>query len=150
MKKHFAKALLAVTSVVLMMSTVPAAAAIDLRGGVYTDLNKPFAGVGFLTHAGGPLYFNPNVEYVFVDNGRFGSLNFDAHYDLPTGSAPYVWVGGGLAIIHSDPEGPGSDTVARANLFAGIGLRTTGSVPYVQAKYISGYGYWVLAAGLRF
>ncbi len=128
------------------------AAGLDLRGGVYTDLSKPFLGAGLLSNVGPSLYFNPNVEYVFVDNGTFGSLNFDVHYDLPTGRrAPYVWLGGGLAIVYSNPDGPdNTSTDARLNLIGGIGLRGHGYVPYAQAKYITGQKEWVLAVGIRF
>ena len=137
---------------VLFAAVAPAhASQLDLRAGSYTDLKKPFAGLGFLSRVGGTsLYFNPNVEYVFVDDGRFGTLNFDAHYDLPTGGAPYVWLGGGLAIVHSAPEHGGSTTDARANLLAGVGLRLGHSVPYVQAKLITGYNEFVAAVGIRF
>jgi hypothetical protein len=135
----------------LATSAVPLRAAdLDLRGGAYTELEKPFVGVGLLSHAGGSLYFNPNVEYVFVDNATFGTANFDAHLDLPTGDAPFVWVGGGLALVYSKPKGGSSDTKPRANILGGIGLRGHGSVPYIQAKYITGIGEWVLAAGIRF
>jgi hypothetical protein len=131
---------------------VPAAAAdLDLRAGAYVDVEKPFVGLGLLSHAGGSIYFNPNVEYVFVDNGTLGTGNFDAHYDLPMGGdSPYVWIGAGLALVYSKPEGGDAETKPRANLLAGIGLRGHGSVPYIQAKYITGLGTWVLAAGIRF
>ena len=129
------------------------AADLDLRVGAYTgpDFDKPFAGVGLLSHLGGSLYFNPNVEYVFVDNAKFGTLNFDVHYDLPTHGHPYLWVGGGLALAHTDLDGPGgNETKPRANLLAGLGFHTGGAVPYVQVKYLTGYEYLVVAAGIRF
>jgi hypothetical protein len=91
------------------------------------------------------------VEYVFVDEATFGTGNFDFHIDLPTGHhSPYVWVGAGLALVYSKPEGGSSDTKPRANILGGIGLRGHGSIPYIQAKYITGIGEWVLAAGIRF
>jgi hypothetical protein len=55
-----------------------------VRGGVYTERSKPFLGAELLTRAGDDLYFNPNVEYVFVDNGQLWTFNFDGHWDLPT------------------------------------------------------------------
>ena len=144
---------LALGSLASALLAAPAHAAnLDLRVGAYTSgIDKAFAGLGFLSHAGGSLYFNPNVEYVFVDSGRFGTLNFDAHIDLPTDARPYLWVGGGLALLHSDPEGPGgASTKPRGNILGGIGLGTGRSVPYVQVKYITHEGYWVFAAGIRF
>jgi hypothetical protein len=142
-----AGALVALASVAL-----PARGAdLDLRAGAYVDAEKPFVGVGLLTHAGGSIYFNPNVEYVFVDSGTLATGNIDAHYDLPTGHhSPYVWIGGGLALVYSKPEGGDSETKPRVNIFGGLGLRGHGSVPYVQAKYVTGLDTFVLAAGIRF
>jgi hypothetical protein len=150
--RHQKAALLAWSLAIVCLSAGSASASdLDLRGGVYTDLNKPFVGLGFLSNAGDSLYFNPNVEYVFVDNGQFGTLNFDFHYDLPLEGTPYVWIGAGLGFVYSNPDGPDNTTTkARANLLAGIGLRTGRSVPYVQAKYITGQKEWVLAVGIRF
>jgi hypothetical protein len=151
-RSHFPFAV--VLSVVLALSAVavPARAAdLDLRAGAYVDVEKPFVGVGLLSHTGRSIYFNPNVEYVFVDSGTLATGNFDAHYDLPMGhDSPYVWIGGGLALVYSKPDGGDSDLKPRANILAGIGLHGHGSVPYVQAKYITGLDTWVLAAGIRF
>jgi len=129
------------------------AANLDLRGGAYTggDFDKPFAGVGLDSHLNGSLYFNPNVEYVFVDSGRFGTLNFDAIYALPLDGAPSLYVGAGLGLVHTDPEGSGgTETKPRANIIFGIGFGSGRSSPYIQGKYITGYKYWVVAAGFRF
>jgi hypothetical protein len=137
----------------LLLAAAPSGAAdFGIRGGLYTELDEPFAGIELLSHVRGPLYFNPNAEYVFVDRGHFGTLNFDAHVDLPTGRSPYVWVGGGLALTYFNPDGPGDDDVdAHGNLLAGIGLRTGRAVPYVQLKLItSDPKEFVVAAGVRF
>ena len=153
MKNKLMPMALAVLLALAGLAAPVGAADLDLRVGAYTgpDFDKPFAGVGLLSHLGGSLYFNPNVEYVFVDHAKFGTLNFDVHYDLPTGGRPYLWLGGGLALAHTDLDGPGgNETKPRANLLAGIGFRTGGSVPYVQVKYLTGYEYLVVAAGIRF
>jgi hypothetical protein len=137
-----------------VMFTGPAQAAnLDIRGGAYTgpDFDKPFAGVGLDSHLSGSLYFNPNVEYVFVDNGRFGTLNFDAHYVLPLDGPISLWLGAGLGLAHTDPEGEGgSETKPRANIIFGLGFGNGRSSPYIQGKYLTGYKYWVIAAGIRF
>jgi hypothetical protein len=136
----------------LFLAAPAPAADFGIRGGVYTEIDEPFVGLELLSHVSGPLYFNPNVEYVFVDGGKFGSLNFDAHLDLPTGT-PYLWVGGGLALQYANPDGPGeSDTSAYANLLAGIGFRTGRSVPYIQLKIVTSEpkNEFVVAAGIRF
>ncbi|HSD65660.1 MAG TPA: hypothetical protein VLF95_03110, partial [Vicinamibacteria bacterium] len=38
-----------------------------LRAGYYTKVEKPFVGAELLVHMAPRFYFNPNVEYVFVD-----------------------------------------------------------------------------------
>ncbi len=128
------------------------AADFGIRGGLYTEIDEPFVGVELLTRVSNSLYFNPNVEYVFVDNGTYLTFNFDAHYDLPTHRKPYVWVGAGLGLGYANPEGPGeSDFNANANLLAGIGFRTGGSVPYIQLKVITtDPTEFVAAVGIRF
>jgi hypothetical protein len=141
-----------------LLALVPAhvhAADVGVRGGVYSFENgpdKPFLGAELLFHAGGGIFFNPNAEYVFVDGARFWTFNFDAHWDLPV-RGPYLWLGGGLAIVYVDPDGPpSSNTEAHANLLAGIGFRTGGGVvPYIQVKFVTGDPtIFVAAAGLRF
>jgi hypothetical protein len=143
-----------VVLVALLFTAAPALAMdFGVRGGLYTEAEEPFLGVELLSKVGDRVYFNPNVEYVFVDGGRYGTFNFDAHYDLPVGSTPYVWVGAGLAFLHFNPDGPGeSDTNAHANLLAGLGFRTRGgTVPYVQLKLITtDPNEFVIAAGVRF
>jgi hypothetical protein len=137
----------------LLLALAPAASAAQLgvRAGLYTEIDEPFVGVELLSHVGGALYFNPNVEYVFTDGSTYGTGNFDAHIDLPTGGTPYVWVGAGLALVYDNPDGPAEANVdAHANLLAGIGFRTGGAVPYIQLKWITGADEFVAAAGIRF
>jgi hypothetical protein len=148
-------AALAVIASLLALAAAPAdAASFGIRGGVYTELDKPFVGAELLSHAGGSLYFNPNAEYVFVDSGQFWTFNFDAHYDLPIGRrSPYLWVGAGLGVSYFNPEGSGgSDTDANLNLLAGIGFRTHSNlVPYIQLKFItSDPTEFVAMGGIRF
>ena len=148
-------AVLAVIFVSLLaIAAAPAdAASFGIRGGVYTEQDKPFVGAEILSHAGGSLYFNPNAEYVFVDNGQFWTFNFDGHYDLPTHHTPYLWIGAGLAVSYYNPDGSGSsDTNANLNLLAGIGFHTHSHVvPYIQLKLItSDPTEFVAAGGIRF
>jgi hypothetical protein len=133
----------------------PAAAEVKLgvRGGYYTDIDEPFAGVELLTRVANRVYFNPNFEYVFVENATYFTLNGDFHYDLPTGNRDlYVWAGAGLGWSSFDPEGEGnSDNDLVANLLAGVGVNAGGLIPYVQAKLMvqedTGFA---IAVGLRF
>jgi hypothetical protein len=77
-----------------------------VRGGYYTKVDEPFVGAELLARVAPRLYFNPNVEYVFVDNGTYMTFNGDFHYDFPTHSRTYTWLGAGLALVRVDPEGP--------------------------------------------
>jgi len=123
-----------------------------VRGGYYTKVEQPFAGVELLARVAHRVYFNPNVEYVFVDNGTYTTWNADFHYDLPTHGSTYVWLGAGLALVRLDPEGPdNSNSDAAANFLAGLGFRGGSVIPYFQAKVIAkDETEFSLAFGLRF
>ena len=140
--------------------SVPAAADVDvgLRGGYYTDAEEAFLGADLLMQIQDTRwFFNPNLEYVFVDPGDLATLNLDVHYDLDTDNDDmYVWLGGGPAIIFRDHEGPGrnddeDDTDLGINLLGGIGWQLESVVPYLQAKaIIADDNEVVLAVGVRF
>jgi len=92
------------TVALLAMAAAPAARAdvdIDLRAGIYTDGSDGFLGGGVLWDVGqkGSWYANPNLEYVFVDNGDFFTINGDVHYDFKVDAPFAVWGGGGPAIL---------------------------------------------------
>ncbi len=140
----------------LPLAAAPTQAAdFGVRGGIYSfknGPNKPFVGAELLFDAGDRFYFNPNAEYVFVDNGKYWTFNFDAHWDLPTHGGPYLWIGGGLAVVYDDPDAGSSTTKAHANILAGIGFRTRSHVvPYIQLKLITtDPTTFVAAGGIRF
>jgi len=138
-------------------SPPPAAADIDvgLRGGYYTDVGEPFLGADLLMQIQKTRwFFNPNLEYVFVEHGDLATLNLDAHYDLDTNDKDfYVWLGGGPAIIFQDRGGRNDDneTDLGLDLLAGVGWQLESVVPYLQAKaIISDDSEVVLAVGVRF
>jgi len=87
-----------------------------------------------------------------VGSGSYVTYNADFHYDLGIDRSTYVWVGGGLALVHVDPEGEDNgSTDAAANFFAGIGFRAGRAIPYFQAKVIAKSGAeFALAFGVRF
>jgi hypothetical protein len=132
-----------------------AEAKFGVRAGAYFDANSAFiGGEGLFNVFSDSWYFNPNLEYVFVDNGNLWTLNFDFHYDLPVRPV-YVWVGAGPAILHRDRDRPvdRSDTDFGVNLFMGVGfkLRDSRLIPYIQPKVIlSDNSEFSLAFGLRF
>jgi len=113
---------------------------------------RPFAGVELLARIGHRIYFNPNFEYVFVDEATYFTLNGDFHYDFPVAKDVYVWAGAGLGWWSFDFEGPadGEDDLV-ANLLAGAGVNAGGVIPYVQFKLIiaddTGFA---IGVGLRF
>ena len=133
----------------------PAAAAeatFGLRGGFYTKAEEPFVGAELLLRVAPRVYFNPNVEYVFVDRGSYITWNGDFHYDFHTRSNTFAWLGAGLALVTFDPPGPrNTDNDVAANFLAGVGVRTGGVIPYFQAKLIAKNDTeFVIAFGLRF
>lgn len=121
--------------------------AIDLgvRGGFYNDAEAGFIGGELLTGVTRSWFFNPNIEYVFVDDGSLFTVNGDFHYDFPTRSNLAVWAGGGPAVIFSQIDAPRGcrncededETEIGLNLLAGIGFAKRGPIrPYLQGKVI--------------
>ena len=148
--------------VVMMSFIVCNSASADIRPGVriggYFDAGAAFIGGELLMGITDRWYFNPNLEYVFVDNGDLITFNFDIHYDLDTRSNLYFWVGGGPAILYFNRDRPfnedgDSDTDFGVNLLFGVGFPIHNSrfIPYVQPKVIiSDNSEFSLAFGLRF
>ena len=151
MRAHVA-GLIALSALALGAATPAAAADFGVRGGYYFDASEPFLGAEVIVPVARRIYFNPNVEWVFVENTTFLTLNADFHYDFPTRGSTFVWAGAGLGILHSDPEGDDNgDTDPALNLLAGVGFRTGGVIPYFQAKLIiDGGSEFALAFGVRF
>jgi hypothetical protein len=122
------------------------------RAGAFLADGDPFVGGEVLVGVADDLFFNPNVEVAFADNATKGLFNFDIHYDFARVNKAFFWVGAGLAVIYTDPEGRDSETDAGANVLFGVGFNTSGRlIPYVQAKILaaddSDFG---LAFGIRF
>lgn len=147
----------ALLTLALLFSAVPAAAEgfdFGLRGGVYTDESDAFVGVELLTRLGrSPWFFNPNFEYVFVDNGDLSTLSFDFHYDFRVQGPVYLWAGGGPALVFRQPDRRDNETDGAFNLLAGIGFKLRGSAirPYIQGKVIlSDETESAIAFGVRF
>jgi hypothetical protein len=140
----------------LIISPVQAADVdLGVRGGVYPDEEEPFLGgeVLFGMDQTQHWYGNPNVEYVFLDNGGLTTYSFDFHYDFSKAAAYTLWAGGGPTIIHRDFDvPPGVDnTDPGVNLLFGVG-GTEGKVrPYGQFKVIVAEDPAAVAAvGIRF
>jgi hypothetical protein len=122
------------------------------RVSYFTEADAASLGVELLVPIAHRVYFNPNFEYVFVTDASYWTLNADFHYDFPTHSSAYVWLGGGVALVHVDPEGPApSDTDVGANFIGGVGFRAGSVIPYFQAKLIAKSDTeFAVAFGFRF
>lgn len=142
-------------SVLLFSADAQAEIKPGVRGGAYFDASGFFIGGDILARFKNRWYFNPNVEYVFGDDADLLSLNFDVHYDLRTSSKNmYIWVGGGLAVLHTDPDNDQADgdTDPGVNVLMGFGFPFGGGkVFYIQPKAIlADNSDFSLAFGLRF
>lgn len=144
----------------VLASPAPAAGQVDLevRGGVYTDVEDAFVGGGLLWQLTREWYFNPNAEWVFVSPGNLWTLNADFHFDFARRGPLSIWAGLGPALVFQDFDddrfgrGRGDDeTDFGVNLLAGLGMDTGEVRPFVQGKIlISDETEAVLAVGLRF
>lgn len=125
---------------------------VGVRAGLYTDVEEPFIGAEYLTGIAPSVDFNPNIEYVLIDNMTYMTFNIDTHYDFYDTRGGFMYLGGGLGISYIDIEGASdSETDTGINLFAGGGLNRRSVIPYVQAKLVLGdYDEFVIAVGFRF
>ena len=136
---------------------VPCVASADepmfgVRFGYYASSEHAFAGAEFLVPVTHSIWFNPNVEYVFVDGEKYMTFNGDFHYDFPSHRRAFFWLGAGLGVAYVNPDGPApSNTDVAANFLAGAGLSRGPVIPYFQFKLIAkGDTEAVFAFGLRF
>ena len=144
---------LAALTVLLFGPTSPAEPHVsgEARGGYHLDAEEGLIGGGLNTHIGDHWYFNPNIEWVFVQNYDLWSINADFHRDLPT-SGPAIWLGGGPAIIVTDPEFNGRrNSDFGLNLLGGVGAKSGSVRPFGQMKVtLSDNSSSSLAFGIRF
>jgi hypothetical protein len=126
----------------------------DVRAAMYTDNDAVGLGAGILTGMGDShsWFFNPNVEAAFGDERDVMSFNGDVHYDFADTKEITFWLGGGPALVMSNPEGNGdTDTDAGLNLLTGLGDKDGSVRPYAQVRgLISDENEVVLAGGIRF
>lgn len=150
-------AVLLLTASLLFLFPPPAEGQVDfgVRGGVFGS--DVFLGAELLFPLQSSWYLNPNVEWVFVDNGDLFSLNGDIHYDFETGGNFDAWAGGGLALLFRDFDrgrfrDDDSETDAGINLLGGLGFQPGAQIrPYVQGKItLSEDTEAAVAVGVRF
>ncbi|HKH49894.1 MAG TPA: hypothetical protein VKM72_35015 [Thermoanaerobaculia bacterium] len=152
--------MLAVAGLLIMPGLAQADVDFGVRGGFYSDADAGFLGGEALIGLTRAWYFNPNIEYVFVDDGSLWTANADFHYDFPTHSNLAVWAGGGPAVIFSSIDPPrgcrncdsNDQTDLGLNLLGGVGFSKRGPIrPYVQGKVtLSDNTEAAIAFGLRF
>lgn len=143
------------TAVVLTLLAAPPAAAqvdLDVRTGVYSDESDLFVGGGVLGRMGSsPWFYNPNVEWVFVENGDLITFNLDFHRDFDLDGPLTAWLGAGPAVVLRSPDVGDDEADPGLNLLAGAGFDGGAVRPYLQGKIlISDDTQAVLAFGLRF
>jgi hypothetical protein len=136
-------------------ATGQAATFFGVRAGEYTEAGDPFVGLEINTQLRDSIWLNPNLEYVFLDDGDLATLNFDMHYDFDVPAPLLVWAGAGPALVYSKRDLPrgrsDSETDIGLNLLGGVGWEAGNLVPYFQAKaLISDDNEFVVAFGLRF
>ncbi len=157
--RHALKALCVALPLALAFLLIAAPAeAVDfgVRAGVYTDQSDGFVGGELLFPITPQWYFNPNVEWVFVDDGDLFTVNGDFHYDFSVDFDGFVWAGAGAALIVADDDrtrrrDDDAETDVGLNLLGGVGWQVEGFTPYVQGKVIvSDDSEAVVAVGLRF
>lgn len=127
---------------------------LGVRTGYYFDAGDVFIGGEYVSPFNRRLDFNPNIEFILIDNASYITFNFDAQYQLPDRNRSNdMWLGGGLGILYVNPEGRGDNEVDMGiNLLFGISFVTQSSLtPYLQTKLVlSDNTEFVLGFGLRF
>jgi len=81
------------------------------------------------------LYADPNIEYIFVDNGSFWTFNADGFFTIVGVPTLSVWAGGGVGLLYYKPDNFDSQTDVGVNLIAGIEFDLVVN-PYLMVKYI--------------
>jgi hypothetical protein len=152
---RFARVALAALLSALALVSTPRRGTADVNwtgfAGRYSTHKDYFAGGG-LRFSLGRFTANPNLEYIWIDNGTSYSVNFDLlRTVLPLGPAS-VWVGAGLGFYTVNPDAGETNTETAANLIAGIGFQATKYRPFVQYKYvvIEGEDPSAFIVGVRF
>ncbi len=121
-----------------------------LRAGYYTEHHDVFLGTGLKLNIT-TISISPNLEYVFINNGDFYTLNLDGHLNLLSPPATSLWIGLGLARLYLNPDAGTSTRESGMNLLAGFGLKMFPLRPYIQGKYIiADNAQFVIGVGIYF
>ena len=151
--RRIGSALFASLSVLIASPPAGADDWLGVRGGYYFDQHRPFLGAESLTQVGHwPLFFNPNVEYVFTRNRKHITVNMDFEYESPRWRRTFLFAGFGPALVYDNPHGPiEPDVDIVSQVSGGVGREWRSIVPYLRGKVILQHDREaVLALGLRF
>lgn len=148
------RVVMAMSAILVLVGTRRASAdsMVGFRVGYYTDVEEPFIGGELLFRVAPLFYFNPNLEYVFVENARYLTANADFHFDFPSKSKVFAWIGAGLGVVSINPEGRArTRNDAAGNFLLGVGFSRGPVIPYGQLKFIAKRNSELaLGFGLRF
>ena len=100
----------------------------------------------------GPVTFNPNAEYYFLNHATAYSLNLRGTMVVFPAAVASGWLGAGVGFMTVDPDAGSSNTETVFNLLAGAGLNAIPLKPYVQLKFVmqDGDDPTVFTFGVRF
>ena len=123
------------------------------RVGLYTKHGQPYFGAEGVIPIGASFAANPNFEYVRLGDTQEFTFNADLLYEVPIRGRARGWVGAGIGLLSSHPDGPGEPSTKDGvgNVFLGIGFETGIGVPYLTAKYVTKtHPEFLLGLGMRF
>jgi hypothetical protein len=152
MKRSFAGIVVLLAS--LLFAESLQALDFGIRAGRFNDLDETMIGVE-LAFDMGPFVFNPNFEYVLIDDIDIMSLNADVLYPFARGGRATPYLGLGLGVMRFEASGFGSTDEWVGNAIAGVAFDAGRVTPYVQVKHFrfleetSAYDT-MLTIGIRF
>jgi hypothetical protein len=123
------------------------------RVGLYTKHGQPYFGAEGVIPVGVSFALNPNFEYVRLGDTQEFTFNADVLYEVPIRGRTRGWVGAGIGLLSSHPDGPGEPSTKDGvgNVFLGVGFETGLGVPYLTAKYVTKkHPEFLLGLGMRF
>lgn len=103
------------------------------------DLEKIGVGAQFSAPIARHLEFYPSVDYFFVSEGSFWSLNADLKYRIPSEKVRWLYLGAGLNLARASSGGT-SDTRAGFNAFAGAESLKGRVHPFGELRFTAGDG----------
>lgn len=113
------------------------------------DLEKIGVGAQFSAPIARHLEFYPSVDYFFVSEGSFWSLNADLKYRIAAASVQWLYLGAGLNLARASGGGA-SDTQAGFNGFVGVESLKGRVHPFGEFRFTVGDGSTAqIAAGLN-